>query len=425
MASLNYQEIVQKIESLGVMPEGPPSLEPMQKGMQRLLSHLSLRPERTVVVAGTNGKGSVCASLEALLIDAGQTVGLYTSPHLEETTERIRVNGVDISRENFSETYRQVSERTKGLKLSHFETLTLMAVWFFYFGGKPLDWMIFEVGLGGTWDATNAIPHYWNIITTLGLDHQNILGKSLYEIAENKFGIIGNKTEVVHSPFPDELQDLAEKTRQGTSSRWTKSMEFSTRVEKSEGGPVFILNISEGEIPLSLSGNRAAQNAATALTLFRELGFSPQKHLQALRRVRWPGRMERISEKKYGVACPVYLSGDHNPSGVASLLELLSFYEWERLYILVGVGKDKDADGVLKPLFDLKNTSIVLTETPFRGKSIHEYGPWSGKALRVEQNETAFQFIAELAQPRDMILVTVSLYLVGLMRSRLHAALSS
>ena len=184
---MNYHQAVAESEALPIMPDRAPSLEPTRRGLARL--GLPAFPDsRVVIVAGTNGKGSVCACLESLLIAAGQTVGLYTSPHLVETTERFRRNGRDISPDEFTHAYLAVCERTRGLGLTHFELLTLMAYWIFVgANGTPaVDWLILEVGLGGIWDATNAIPHRYWVITSLGYDHQNLLGSTLTEIAANK-----------------------------------------------------------------------------------------------------------------------------------------------------------------------------------------------------------------------------------------------
>ncbi|MEO7164820.1 MAG: hypothetical protein ABI041_18015, partial [Bdellovibrionia bacterium] len=127
-----YRQIVKDIEARGVMPDKAPSLEPMQRALERLIPPHQFRPDRTTVVAGTNGKGSVCATLEALLLATGGTVGLYTSPHLEETTERIRINGEDISQDLFCRAYLAVLIKTQDLALTHFEVLTAMAAWIFF-----------------------------------------------------------------------------------------------------------------------------------------------------------------------------------------------------------------------------------------------------------------------------------------------------
>lgn len=402
------------------MPDRPPSLDPMIAGLRKIIN---LRPEdanKTIVVAGTNGKGSVCATLEALFLAAGETVGLYTSPHLVETTERIRVNGQDISQEIFCQAFGEVFKVIEDLHLSHFEALTLMAVWIFYSGKvvPSLNWFIFEVGLGGTWDATNAIPHNHCVITSLGLDHQNLLGNTIEEIAANKFGIVSKDALVVHSPLPKSTLDLANLTKEKTGSRWIESIPSSWKVDHSGIEPKFILKTQWGEFPLALAGPRAAQNSATALTLFESLGYRPEKYLFALDQVRWPGRMDRYLLPNCN--CPIYLSGDHNPDGIKSLLELLQHFPRNHLHILVGIVKDKDLFGILSPLLAIPNSSMYLTETPFRTRSLKEYGEWLDRADKAWSDpREALNYIASKANSTDMILITGSLYLVGFLKKEL------
>jgi dihydrofolate synthase/folylpolyglutamate synthase len=426
MQSLEYSQIIKEIESLGIMPDRVPSLEPMHEGLRRLFSDPTQIPkEKVVVVAGTNGKGSVCATLEALLLNAGQSVALYTSPHLEETTERFRINGEDISTELFCLAYQKVSEKISDLKVSHFEILTLMAAWLFFSYSPRIDWFLFEVGLGGTWDATNAIPHQYSVITTLGFDHQNLLGSTLESIANNKFGIVHSENQVIHSPFDPQIQSLVLETQKKTHSTWRQSLPFQLQVRNQDIAPEpkFFMRTVWGEAQLTLPGSRGAQNTATALTTFQELGFSPQAHLSALEQVRWPGRMEQILHPIS--RCPIYFSGDHNPSGVQSLIEILSYYRWDHLHILAGIGKDKDLDGTLAPLFDLPKSSVLLTVTPFKGRSIEDYGRWAERAAEVCENPvSALTTIARKAEKRDLVLVTGSLYLVGLLKKHLRGITS-
>jgi len=414
---LSYSEIVHQLESLGIMPDRAPSLEPMQQGLGRLSDAIRINSEKTIVVAGTNGKGSVCSTLEALLLSEGKTVGLYTSPHLEETTERIRINGKEISKEVFCKTFEQVWERTSGIKLTHFEVLTLMAVWAFCSGSEipPVEWMILEVGLGGTWDATNAVPHHFCVICRLGHDHQNLLGNDLRQIAANKFGIVGENAEVIHASFPEEVLPLAEKVSADSSSRWTECAPYSYRAVANTAEPEFFLKTAWGEALLSLAGARGAQNTALALTVFQKLGFQPGTRLKTLKEVSWPGRMEKFFGSKF--PCPIYLSGDHNPQGIQSLLELLPYYRRKHLHILAGVGKDKEMDGILSPLFCLPDTSIYLTESPFKGRHLADYRHWLGKAKASHPDpKVLLDQILLVAQPSDIILVTGSLYLVGALR---------
>ena len=424
MQSLEYQQIIAEIESLGIMPDRPPSLEPMNRALEVLMPDPShWRPNKTVVVAGTNGKGSVCATLEALFLATGETVGLYTSPHLEDTTERIRINGAQLTEDQFCKIYSEIKSKLSGMILTHFETLTLMAAWAFFSGhhGPPVDRAIFEVGLGGKWDATNAIPHHHSIITQLGYDHQKLLGDSISEIASNKFGIVKNGSVVVHSALPIEAKTIAEETQKRTQSTWIPSVSVSHRVETQDQEPRFHMVSPWGEAQLALPGRRGAENSATALTYFHHCGYDPSLYLSQLTRVQWNGRMERWNSPD--APCPIYLSGDHNPQGIQSLLELLNHYKRNHLHILIGIGIDKNRDEIFSPLFSLKNASILITETPFKPLAIESYGRWLELS---EGNYTnpldGLQAAFKRASCDDIILVTGSLYLVGLIRKALRAA---
>jgi dihydrofolate synthase/folylpolyglutamate synthase len=332
---------------------------------------------------------------------------------LIEPTERIRICGRDITKADFVTAYEIVAKKTSDLKLSHFEMLTLMAMQAFHSDSEgPLDWIILEVGLGGTWDATNAVDHETSVITALGMDHENLLGSTLTEIAKNKFGIITQNTKrVIHAPFPKEVLPLKQ-----ASWKEAPSFDLSTQFREKEQEPVFMLHSKWGTAQLALPGRRGAENSVLAMSVFESLGFNPSEHLQALVLTRWPGRMERLPTSEGRAR--IYLSGDHNPHGVQSLLKLLDAYSRKHLHILVGVGRDKDCDGILEPLFQLKDASIYLTETPFRGRSLNDYGKWLRLAQGAwEDPREAYCRVLERAKSDEMVLVTGSLYLVGLVKS--------
>jgi dihydrofolate synthase/folylpolyglutamate synthase len=430
---LTYEEIQREIESRGIMPQKAPSLEPTLEGLRRmgfdrypLAARIRQDPTRAIVVAGTNGKGSVCAALEALLIDAGERTGLFTSPHLMEVTERFRIAGEDIPEALFCQAYERVRDAVGDLTLSHFEWITLMAVWIFGSGEAvpPVDRLLLETGMGGQWDSTNAVPHGVAIITSLGFDHERFLGATLSEIARNKFGIVPSAENlpalpggalVVHAPLPEEVMSVADLTRLRTQSRWFTAEPGELEVRSTPKGPDFTLKTRWGEGPLALAGRRGAANACLALTAFEKLGFDPTKHLGALNKIRWPGRMERIESAL--APCPIYLSGDHNPQGLQSLRELLPLYRRRHLHILVGVGNDKDLGGILSLLKGISESSLYFTQTPFKGLSIREYGKWLDLGRGAwESPRAALVSIAQNAQPDDLILVTGSLYLVGHIR---------
>lgn len=197
---MTLDEIVKKLESCGANPRATLSLAPLRQAINLLdLDKKGIFADavgrdlgRSVIIAGTNGKGTVGASLEALCLAANERVGFFSSPHLLSITERIRVNGQPVSTELFLRAYEAIAEAGNQFQLSYFEMLVLMALWIFTSGegGAPVDRILWEVGLGGTWDPTNAVPHGLCIITQLGLDHQDRLGSTLAEIAQNKLGVL-------------------------------------------------------------------------------------------------------------------------------------------------------------------------------------------------------------------------------------------
>ena len=220
---VNYSDVVRAIEARGVMPDRPPSLEPMREALKRI-DYRYAKPEHVIIVAGTNGKGNVSATLDALLRDAGVRTGLYTSPHLRETTERFRIAGEDVSREVVLPGSRFCRLANGRFKLSHFEMLTAMAARIFSGGPGRADDP--RGGLRRNWDATNAIPHGPAIITQLGLDHQNLLGDTLAEVARNKFGVVTTRELVVHAPLPFAALAEAKRVRERTGSRWQEAEPF-------------------------------------------------------------------------------------------------------------------------------------------------------------------------------------------------------
>ena len=418
--TMNYSQAIRELESLGVFPDRVPSLEPTRRALEHSGFLKKLDPSRVVVVAGTNGKGSTCSALDALFRHAGVRAGLYTSPHLVQTTERIRILGEDVSQVAFVEHYERVKPFISMFGLTHFEALTIMAVSVFV--EHELDWMVFEIGLGGIWDATNAIPHDHCVMTPIDYDHQNLLGATLVEIAANKFGIVGQGSRVVYAPLASEIQTLQREVRSRTGSEWLLREDFGFRAEaRAAGEPHFFISFRGREVRLELAGRRGAENAALALTVFSSLGFNPMLHLEALLQVRWPGRMERLEVP--GSPCPVYGSGDHNPQGVESLVALLDVYSRKHTHFILGLGRDKDWATVLEKIAAIPDSSFYLTETPFKGLPIDGYGSWNAKARGswADPLEALDEVIRGFARVGDLVIVTGSLYLVGKIKAHYSA----
>jgi dihydrofolate synthase / folylpolyglutamate synthase len=399
------------LEARSIMPSTAPSLEPMRKALARSPWFRAPDPKRNIIIAGTNGKGSTAATLSALLQSTGERVGLYTSPHLVNICERFRITESDIDSGLFLEALHANLETIEALKLTHFEALTLMAAWIFHSGvaTPPCDWAIWEVGLGGLWDATNAIPHHFCAITRLGFDHEGLLGNTLEEIATQKFGVIPPKGVVVYSPMEKSLAPLRERYARDLNCQWIPAAACEEREDLS-------IHTPWGETRMALEGARAVENSATALTLLESLGFAPAKHLKALRQVRWPGRFQQTEWR----GRRVYLSGDHNPQGVESLLAILRKKTYRKLHILLGICSDKSAALMGDLLLALPRAELHLTQTPFKTLPLSAY-PESLR-LRAQSMEASPSLLLDrvtaAASDDDLVLVTGSLYLVGEILSR-------
>ncbi len=412
---MTYANVVAELESLGVMPVGIPKLEPIRRALNQLDYFGTIDPKKNIVIAGTNGKGSIAATLSRLLVSAHQRVGLYTSPHLVTTCERIRIQDQTVTEDQLVWAYQSVRDIIHREHLTHFEALTLLAVVLFYsHSSEPsVDWAIWEVGLGGLWDATNAIPHHYCGIGRLGLDHQAILGNTLEEIAFQKFGVIGKNNQVVYSPMDLTLQNLRNSITLQTDCRW-----IAARSVELQGLHHLVTNW--GSANMKLCGWRAAENTALALTLFEEIGFHPEAHLGALEQVDWPGRYAQW-EKGDVFRCPFYLSGDHNLQGVDSLIEILSHFHWNHLHLIVGIAEDKDAEAMLEKLSHLPRSKLYLTETAFKPMRLDQYPERFQKIAKQKEREV-MQIISTLrdhAVSDDLVIVTGSLYLVGKVLSQL------
>ena len=370
-------------------------------------------PEHKVIlVTGSNGKGSTCVTLQNLLIAAKKNVGFFSSPHIEKINERIKFNGEDISDEDFCRIFRIIYEKVYDFHFSFFEYLTLIACYYFYFE-KQIDFVIFEVGLGGTLDATNAVDHDISVITRLGIDHEDVLGKGLFSIAENKFGIVRKNNAVFHTKFPKEISDIYSKCLLEKNARFFEAPKLNYFVQKNEY-PEYFVEINNRDYKLNLLGERAVENTSLAVEIFKYLIPNYEEYLFALQNVIWPCRMEKIQYKNRDI----FLSGDHNPQGVQSLLEILSHFEFKNIYFIVGTCFDKDSDQMIEQLKSIKNSHVYLTETPVKTLALEDYSEFVKSNVKLSSKDpikTLNQAIKN-ATNNDLILVTGSLYLTGLIK---------
>lgn len=372
----------------------------------------------SILIGGTNGKGSIAVLTESILLKARHRVGLYTSPHLTEPRERIRFAGVQISPEDFliwAERIRRAADH-----LTYFEFLTVLA--FVYFAAKQVDVAVFEVGMGGRFDATNVAKAKISVISNVSLDHEAYLGRTLERIAAEKAGIIkegGICLTASHQKAVIGVLSAMCRERGATLRRLggeircrrTKDCRFSYH------GP----DLALGNLRCGLAGGHQIRNAALAVGVVEVLvgeGFSIEEAAvrKGLEEVRWPGRLEVTAEDPL-----VVLDGAHNPAGMAALCRALrECFSYGRLIVVFGVLADKRAALMMRKIAPLA-AQIILTRPPSDRALdpfalVGEARRWCSAVKVVENPREALEEALQVAERGDLICITGSLYLVGLLR---------
>jgi dihydrofolate synthase / folylpolyglutamate synthase len=414
----DYPECVRFLYSLGYELK---STRFGLEGMRRLVAALG-HPERSfrcVHVAGTNGKGSTAAMIEAGLAAAGFHTGLYTSPHLIEPLERIRIGGEDSSREAFAAAFAAVHEVARRLLAagrlethpSFFETLTAMG--FEAFRRAAIDWGVLEVGLGGRLDATTVAVPEVTVITPVDFDHEKILGSTLGEIAGEKAGILK----------PGVPLALARQHAEADAVIRTRARELEAEVTPSAAWHAEDLHCSpEGirfrasgptrlRVECPLAGAYQVENALTAVAALHLAGVATEAIEAGFRRVRWPGRLERIGRHP-----EIVLDGAHNAAGARALAaHIREFYGGRKVWLVFGSLADKAPEmaAILLPLA----AEVILTapDHPRAARPESFLGYAAGRPARVA--DSIGQAIEWARQAPDAVFVTGSLYLVGAARA--------
>lgn len=336
-----------------------------RSGLDRMEKAVSLlgRPDKAypiLHVTGTNGKGSTIAFLRQLLMAHGKKVGTFTSPHMISIHDRICIGDQPISDEDFTRIGQEVQQMEQTLlqtqdQLSYFEIICLMAL--LYFKEQAVDVVLLEVGIGGLLDTTNVVTGEIAVITSVGLDHQETLGGTIAEIAQQKAGIFKKGKKAVVGPLPAEAtavcQDRAE---QLDVDLYAFQNDFGLEQDRFWNENVELVLPS-----LGLKGDYQRENAAVALEAFflymegldQEVDMEQVKH--ALQETRWPGRLELFGDR-------VYLDGAHNPHAMLRLIEFANSLAGKRVKILFGALKRKDYSGMLQTLqAGLPEAELILT----------------------------------------------------------------
>ena len=303
----------------------------------------------SVLIGGTNGKGSVAKTLSEILKSAGYKTGLYISPHLVDIKERISISGEKIGEEEFKEKIRDLKKILSKLPYhmypTFFEAITSIA--FSYFAEKKIDILICEVGMGGRFDATNVLPSFLEIITRIGIEHTKYLGKTYREIAREKAGIIKERSIVISSKQNIEAEEVIKnKVKEKKAEIYFYGKDFfSRRVEKGIEGQKFNFYGKEKirNIKIPLLGKYQIENVSLAIQsslIMKEKGFRIEREdiYEGVKRVEWPGRFQILKEKPL-----IILDGAHNPDGINSLLSTIKdIFPDKKFSFLVAILKDKD-----------------------------------------------------------------------------------
>jgi dihydrofolate synthase/folylpolyglutamate synthase len=382
------------------------------------------RAYRVVHVAGTNGKGSTAAMIEAGLRAAGHTTGLYTSPHLMRFNERLRINGSDASDDEFAVAVEEVRAANewlvakKGPRMhpTFFESVTAAA--FCGFRRAGVDWGVIEVGLGGRLDATNVVTPEMAVITPIAFDHEAFLGKSAASIAAEKAGILKPGCRAVFAPQDPRAAEVLDSRASQAGLKVARIGDDWQAEEISDTAGVYRFRArrSDGmcmEARPVLAGEHQVGNALTAIAALDGLGVPAEAIAQGLAGVRWPGRLQSVGEGP-----EILLDAAHNPAGARVLEAFLAKHRsGRRVHLIFGTSRDKAVDEVAGLLFPQANCVILTRANVPRAASpeaLLEIVDHHHDSIAVEPTlARALERAQREAAPEDVIVIAGSVFLVG------------
>ncbi len=403
--------------------------------IQALLTKLD-HPEKKVPVihiAGTNGKGSTVAYLRSILIEAGLTVGSFTSPYIEEFNERIAIDGKSIPDDElihyvkkFQPIVAELDQEPAISGITEFEILT--AIMLDYFAAKKIDVAIVEVGLGGLLDSTNVVLPILTAITTIGYDHMDILGDTLNEIAYQKAGIIKQNVPVVTGNITKgPLIEIIEKAAAETAKIYRYGEEYQVDYMRPDPtwGELFNFTDRSGKFPalkVPLLGRHQVENAGVAIELFhlycelKGLPFEEKTIQKGLLHAQWPARMEKISDEPL-----IVMDGAHNGHAMERLVENIKReFRGYNVKILFSALETKDVDHMLTQLSTIPNVKIYLTTFEYpKALDLSRFDRLDSRFEVVSLWQFGLGELLETMGADDLLLITGSLYFVSEVRQLL------
>ena len=361
---------------------------------------------KTIHIAGTNGKGSTAAILQSILRTAGLKVGLYTSPHLVSFNERIRVNGSPISNDFIIDFMKKFNDDINEIETTFFETTTVLSLCYFYF--KKVDVAIIETGLGGRLDSTNVLNPNLSIITSIDIDHQNILGNTIEEIANEKAGIIKKNTPLITFKQPKKILDIL-RNRAKTLNAKIEIVVDPQKIFVDNFSTKFVINNKTFSIPLI--GEHQAYNAALAIRssniFMGPLSYEMIK--DGVKNTVWPGRFQLLNNK-----LKIFYDVAHNSAGINTIRSTLnSLNALERIGLII-LKEDKDVDQISNSLKGLFDELIISTVPNAQLMSIDELNKSLNRCniicKPIDPIEKAFNYILDKAEKGAVTIIFGSHY---------------
>jgi dihydrofolate synthase/folylpolyglutamate synthase len=396
----------------------------------------------SIHIGGTNGKGSVGATLLSILHASGSNVGLYTSPHLSSVRERFRVGNRYISESEFAENAEKIIRILDGRQITYFEfTTTLAMLWF---ADMQVDLAILEVGLGGRLDATNVVEPMVSVVTNVSMDHEQYLGNTIIEVAREKAGIIKPGVPLVTGETADAplavLTSTAEKLKSPAFIMGRDFKGLADPTNKNLWSYEGLTNSNHEnktrltDLPLAMKGDYQVDNASVALAALEAITHHfPVRELHirnGLEKVAWPGRLEefwldgqgkilRVITDRHAPLTHILLDGAHNPAGASALKKsLLTDFSYNRLVLIWASMADKDMNGTLHAIAPLSK-EIIFTQPEAERSATPEVlfnllpKYLQSRASCAANVKDAIRLAINKLLPGDMICIAGSLYLVG------------
>lgn len=385
---------------------------------------------RCIHIAGTNGKGSITAMTSKILEIAGYKVGMYTSPFIEEFEERIQINGQNIKKDELAIIVSRIAEivqKVVDMGYEHpteFEIITCCM--FVYFYEQNVDFAVIEVGLGGREDSTNVITPLASVITSISLDHMNILGDSIAKIASEKAGIIKDNVPVISYMQVDEAMKVIEDKCSQTNSKLIvadPSFVKEGKIIFNFGTQNLIIDTKNDhyDINLNLLGVHQKLNCNVVINLMeclisQNFKISKQNILDGLKEVHWPARLELMKKNPM-----VVLDGAHNIDGIRNLTESIkTYFKYDKLILILGILADKQVDEMIDMIVPLADKIIAVSPNSDRAKEADELAKIIKKqnpsCIAIKDYTQAYKTALSHCKEDDLLLIAGSLYLIGDMR---------